>query len=416
MKKSKPNDWTVVKKTGIKKHEKFINNFWEIPGEEYLNPSINITYSNPYTSTETLQVKPIQLVPGDRHFPQLSDLKRKLMEEKSKLDVYNVISWSKHTNFTYIYSELTKVLRKDYNIELCTTAWTKMWEILDQFLEPNLLEGKVRALFLCEGPGSFVTCTNQYLTTRFGPKFVFDWEAITLADQDNNLFDRYFPRWAPNNWFFGPDGTGDLMNPNTIINGVWPRYNSEANKCDFITADGSVNCQHDPNNQELIVCPLKMAEIVAALKCLKINGMFVIKYFTIFEPQTVCQLWLLACLFQKISIIKPVTSKPGNSEIYLVCQGYHGISDELIEQLVHCSPTTLLFDPNIIPSSFTNFLNESMMSIVNRQIKIINQNISWFQNKYKMNADKMYAAKDFALREYIKKYQIKKIKINSQFV
>lgn len=404
------NEWKTVKKTAIKKRENYIHNFWEI-GDKYMDPSTFIEWK---ADAKNRPEAPFQLsiqesIPGNRYFPRLADLKKKLMEEKSKLDVYNVINWSKHTNFTYLYSELTKILRKEYDVELCTTAWTKMWEILTRFLPDAYIKNQksLRALYLCEGPGSFIACTNHYLKSRYGGAFNFEWSAITLADQENNLFDRYFPRWVPNNWFFGPDGTGDITNPDTIINGVWSRHMNS--KCDLVTADGSVNCQHDPNNQELIVCPLKYAEIVSMLKCLKINGIFIIKYFTLFEAQTVCQVWLLANLFKKISVIKPVTSRPGNSEIYIVCTGYNGISDEMADTLVKSSPTSLIFVPESIPTDFLNFVTHTMTSIVDRQSRVIEKNIDWFNNKYKMNAQKMYTTKDFVAREFIKKYGIKKL-------
>ena len=398
------SEWKTVKKASTKKREKYIRNFWEIDDEGYLDPSTFTEYSKKTRQQISIDIQ--ECIPGNRYFSQLADLKKRLMEEKSKLDVYNVINWSKHTNFTYLYSELTKMLRFDYKIDLCTTAWTKMWEILVRFLPDLHKEKSLRALYLCEGPGSFITCTNHYLKTKYGPDFNFEWSAITLADHDNGLFDKYWGTWVPNNWFFGPDGTGDITNPNNIINGIWGRHLADVNKCDLVTADGSINCQHDPNNQELIVCPLKYAEITAMLKSLKIGGTFVIKYFTLFEPQTVCQLWLLANLFRKINIIKPVTSKPGNSEVYIVCTDYNGISDADADLLVKSPPTSLIYSPDTIPKDFLNFLFSTMTSIVNRQSHVIEQNIDWFNNRYKMNAQKIYATKDFVSKEFIKKYGI----------
>lgn len=402
-------EWKTVKNPSTKKREKYISNFWEISDEKYMDPT---TFTEYIGGRDVPAVAMTPCQPGYRYYPQLADLKKRLMEEKSKLDVYNVINWSKHTNFTYLYSELTKILRKEYSVELCTTAWTKMWEILRRFLPADVKkQGALKALYLCEGPGSFISCTNHYLKSRYGDDFRFDWSAITLANQDNNLFDKYFPYWVPNNWFFGPDGTGDITNPDNIINGVWERFKNE--KCDIVTADGSVNCQHDPNNQELIVCPLKYYEIVSMLKCLKIGGTFVIKYFTMFEPQTVCQVYFLSTLFKKINVIKPVTSKPGNSEIYLVCSGYQGVSDQVADTLVKSSPIDLIYTPTSVPKDFLGFLTFTMNSIVNRQSHVIEQNIDWFNNKYKMNTQKIYATKEFVAREFIKRYDIKKLLVNT---
>lgn len=405
--------WKEIKPSHVQKNERFIKNFWKV--DDYLSPTVNMIFVN-NGEIKLPTISPEEVIQGKQYYPALSELKKSLISTKSKLDSYNVINWSKHTNFTYLFSDLTKKLHTELDIDLCTTAWTKMWEILHEFLnikklQKNQTSGSLKALFLCEGPGSFITCTNHFLKTRIDPQMQLDWSAITLAEQDNSLFDRYFPNWAPNNWFFGPDNTGDLLNPNNIVNGVWPKF-TQTQQCDLISADGSISCQHDPNNQELIVAPIKMAEIAAALKCLKKGGLFIIKYFTCFEPQTMCQLWLLASVFRKFSIFKPVTSKPGNSEIYIVCDDFCGTEyfpDGYFDLLAQCQPSSLLFSPDVIPKAFVSFIIATMTEVVNRQIDVIETNIKLFHNKYNINGPKINASKDFAFENYIKKYKIRKM-------
>ena len=91
---------------------------------------------------------------------------------------------------------------------------------------------------------------------------------------------------------------------------------------DLITADGSVDCQADPANQEAIVARLHYAEIVTALLSLRPGGDFVIKMFTFFEAETVCALYLLSRSFAEVHVFKPATSKEGNSEVYVICKNY----------------------------------------------------------------------------------------------
>lgn len=48
------------------------------------------------------------------------------------------------------------------------------------------------------------------------------------------------------------------------------------------------------------------------------------KMFTFFECDAVCLLYLLNNVFGSIQVMKPATSKEGNSEVYVVCCGFKG--------------------------------------------------------------------------------------------
>ena len=49
------------------------------------------------------------------------------------------------------------------------------------------------------------------------------------------------------------------------------------------------------------------------------------KMFTFFECDTICLLYLLRSVFESVDVMKPVTSKEGNSEVYVVCREFKGI-------------------------------------------------------------------------------------------
>ena len=52
------------------------------------------------------------------------------------------------------------------------------------------------------------------------------------------------------------------------------------------------------------------------------GGHFVMKMFTFFECNTICLLYLLRNVFEFVDVIKPVSSKEGNSEVYVVCREF----------------------------------------------------------------------------------------------
>lgn len=64
-----------------------------------------------------------------------------------------------------------------------------------------------------------------------------------------------------------------------------------------------------------------------------LGGTFVLKMFTMFECNSLCRMYMLCCAFDSVQIKKPVTSKQGNSEVYVVCTGYKGL--QYVEPWIH---------------------------------------------------------------------------------
>ena len=67
---------------------------------------------------------------------------------------------------------------------------------------------------------------------------------------------------------------------------------------------------------------LHYCEMVTALGLLALGGSFILKAFTLFEHPTVCALYLMGAHFQEVHVYKPATSKPGNSETYIIGKGF----------------------------------------------------------------------------------------------
>lgn len=74
--------------------------------------------------------------------------------------------------------------------------------------------------------------------------------------------------------------------------------------------------------------------MVTALGVLAPGGSFILKAFTLFEHPTICALYLLGALFEQVHVYKPASSKPGNSETYIIGKGFKA-------SLLSCSPSEL---------------------------------------------------------------------------
>ncbi len=67
-----------------------------------------------------------------------------------------------------------------------------------------------------------------------------------------------------------------------------------------ITADGSIDCQNTPGEQEAVTAHLHFCEAVTALSLLTPGGNFVLKMFTLFEHQSVSLMYLLNTAFREV--------------------------------------------------------------------------------------------------------------------
>ena len=55
----------------------------------------------------------------------------------------------------------------------------------------------------------------------------------------------------------------------------------------------------------------------------------------IHTTNTLQMLFILSNYFEKVIITKPYTSRPANSEKYIVCKNFNGIDDTLLNDFYH---------------------------------------------------------------------------------
>ncbi|KAG5849414.1 hypothetical protein ANANG_G00110150 [Anguilla anguilla] len=291
------------------------------------------TYSKP-ASGEWVIPDPNQALRYDpQQHPRLQALKESLNAVKDQLSDKNLEVWHQHTSFTNRAGKIIAHVRAAANAEICTQAWCKFYEILGTFsLVPYgaLQSGELNSVHLCEAPGAFIASLNHYLRSN-AVHCDWTWAANTLNPyheaNDNGAMiadDRLIANTLPW-WFFGSDDTGDLMTQEYLLE--LQGFTSNMRTVDLVTADGSFDCQANPDEQESLVAPLHYCEAVAALLLLSPGGSFVLKAFTLYEHSSVCLLYLLNCCFRAVHVFKPATSKAGNSEVYVVCLDYCGKDD-----------------------------------------------------------------------------------------
>lgn len=295
----------------------------------------------------------------------------------------------------------------DFIVEepIINRAFYKYWEIIQTF---NLLDQSFqKILCLAEAPGGFIQGTNYYYSNLNKNKTkqikkeddgfiqVSKKKGLKLPqiysislNKNHPLYKNYnLPSYnekviKPNvKIIYGKNSTGDITNVENIkifkemLNG----------KVDFITADGGFDEGNDFNNKEQLHYNLFFTEIVYCLFFLKNSGNFIVKFFDTFTDTSLDLLWLLANCFSELYIYKPYTSRPTNSEKYIICKGFLGISSKLENKLMSILTKIIskkekdpfrLFNNSQIPHRFRTTIFLMNQTILNGQCHFLQEAIT----------------------------------------
>jgi cap2 methyltransferase len=362
-----------------------------------------------------------------------SELEAKnLGDTKSLLDEKDIVVWKQHTSKTLITGDVVKTLRKDMDPEMCTKAFAKMYEMLCAYdlVAPSRDTPKYHTLHLCEAPGAFICATNHYIQSRF-PRLEWKWRACSLNpyfegnNTDAMVDDDKFINETAGNWYFGEDDTGD-MRLRENIEGAIAAAKAMDGPLLLVTADGSVDCSDVPNEQEEFTAQLHYCETVAALGALDVGGCFVLKMFMLFEHSSIGLIYLLSCLFQDVSVCKPVMSTPGNSETYIISRGFLGISKEYLDVLLANTgkewPTDEMGEKKAL-ISLDSMAQEWMDKMVECGIyfsrlqgSVIKRNLRLFDEFTRQEGQAVSQARTLISHEWMKRYQIRRIDRSQRIV
>ncbi|KAK2197467.1 bifunctional S-adenosyl-L-methionine-dependent methyltransferase superfamily/Adrift-type ribose 2-O-methyltransferase domain/Ribosomal RNA methyltransferase [Babesia duncani] len=373
------------------------------------------------------------------------------------LNNLDIEAWSAHTKLLDETSLLVKHVsdisiqhngNKVPGVELVTNAWLKFYEILVhydlvKFLKPKIETEAVtlHSFHISECPGGFIAALNHYIKSKnLNAKLAF--KAISLnpyyeANSHNIvLAEDILYRETADKWLCGVDNSGNVISV-ANIEYVWDRItgrggNTRQNReggppilMDLCTADGSFNCQHDPNNQEVLTAPLKFAEVVCALGLIRIGGVFVIKMFSLLEESSLSLVAILSACFKRVEVYKPALSKRSSSEVYLVCMDFLGISSTLLCAL--CKRITdygKILDQNgrakailpqeWIPPDFKLEFIDCAKMFAQRQARNLRHTMAQFKGAIDENCQ--YKKKREFAQAFVKQFDIKPIDPESRLV
>lgn len=310
--------------------------------------------------------------------------------------------------------------------EPLSRAFFKLWELLHLFHNPLQQQPPVpiKVIALAEGPGGFIEAI-QCWRKHYAPTVVDEIIGVTLKSTNKEI-----PGWKKARNFldqnpnvcidYCSDNTGNLYKVSNL------EYLHEKHKgtVDLVTADGGFDFSDDFNNQEQKSYRIIFCECIGAMATLKEGGMFVCKIFDTFSRTTISILQMLKAHFKKVFVTKPNTSRPCNSEKYIVCEEFMGIDEIYLQK---CFISIGLWDyisesNQLLHSVFceTN-LDERLLDVMEtfneqnaqQQIFHIERTLESIKNK-KQNNTKIAIQKHKAI-EWCKAYNME-INWNSKFI
>jgi cap1 methyltransferase len=181
---------------------------------------------------------------------------------------------------------------------------------------------------VCAGPG----CFSEYVFYRK------KWEAkgfgFTLkSENDFKLHDFFVDPPETFSPFYGINDDGNVYDPENIKSFEELIKDQTESGVHFMMADGGFSVEGQENIQEILSKQLYLAQCLVALTIVRTKGHFVVKVFDLFTPFSVSLIYLMYKCFTKISICKPNTSRPANSERYLVCKWKKPYTDTIQRHL-----------------------------------------------------------------------------------
>jgi len=277
---------------------------------------------------------------------------RTVNDYKAKLDNIEDQAFVELSSKMDLYAGLKRHFMKK-GFPFATNASLKMYELIKE-LDLIDCNKPIRAFCDAELPGAFIVTINHFVKTVCKTVPDFDWvgssyypEAAAKAGDLTILGDRYgFYTNNRTNWLIGPkpnalpadvpDTTGDLMDGvvvDTLADAVHTRFESTGGAT-IATSDAGIDVSGDYSNQECDTSLLNYGQIITAILALAPGGHMVTKQYTFNRPFSRSLIALVSLLFDESYVVKPVTSRPGNSEVYIVGKGFLGIEKSLAEELV----------------------------------------------------------------------------------
>jgi 23S rRNA U2552 (ribose-2'-O)-methylase RlmE/FtsJ len=400
-------------------------------------------YLMPKSFPKTMNYK-IHLLEEPEKPQESYGFEQKLNDYRNQIDSINASVWKKVRWYINDYDFLVKD-------PIINRAFYKYWEIINEFDIFDNYNSSDIILHCAEAPGGFIQGSNIFLQLEQQPEIIVPLPPKYSVDDDGFMtlnkkkknkkeykiytisLNKDLPQYKSYNLpsynrnvinkyvhvTYGKDNSGDINNPSNIDDII-----TLTNKKKFylITADGGFDEGTDFNNKEQLHFRLILSEVYSAITLQKQGGNFILKLFDIFTVPSIQILYLLSMCYSEVYVYKPKTSRPTNSEKYIICKNfclsseiqsdYTNTLNSLIKELKSKDwkyTSFNLFDN--LPDEFRKFVKNVNKCLLENQCSYLDQaielcNSETFVEKYDSQINELIEKRKLIFKNWEENYNL----------
>nr|QQV29302.1 cap-specific mrna (Nucleoside-2-o-)-methyltransferase 2 isoform [Kaumoebavirus] len=373
-------------------------------------------------------------------YEELMEQKTRVNDIKKRIEQVDAKQWESSSRRLNHYEHLRKEALIPYDAQFVSNAWIKMWELTAEFV-PTLIDDvfmknkmqvisrggngesvkkkitelnlkkELNTFHVAEAPGSFLLALNHWLYSHH-PNISWNWIAESYREDAGTransqyLGDRYgIMRKYDDRWCYGAEGNGDITSTSNLRS-----FEHHLPKCHLFTSDVKSPVDNY-DEEEAQLYQVHVGHIVAALGTLAKGGLCILKTFSYFEARSINLLFILTQHFEKVYVTKPVTSRPANSETYIVCEDFKGVSDAVMDSLydhldeVKTGVEKCIYKQIDVPGTLVDKMVEINEALIKQQDAEIARIVAGIRS----NAETPRKDQEHATAEFLTKYPIKKL-------
>ena len=330
-----------------------------------------------------------------------------LNNHKNIIDNYNQEwdTYKKYMNpYELIYSPYDRTTNTS-NYKPISRSFFKMWEMLNRFsiIKPD---DSIVIANIAEGPGGFIEAIHKYKKHNSNDIYISN----TLYPSNKNI-----PSWNKLKKYINDNNFSnikllycDLYNYENVLKYI---SNFKDTKSKFVTGDGGFDYSNNFNKQEEQSHKIIYSEIIIALAIQEIGGSFILKIFDTFTLFTLKYIYILSIFYETIQLYKPYTSRVANSEKYIICKGFKGIKDELLNKFLISIRDFSNISVDItnikLPNDFIYEFDNYNKIFINNQIDFINKTLNIIKNKDNVNLENIVQEQLRNAKKWCEEYNFK---------